>query len=115
MIKLELPLPPSINATYKSGKGVFYKSKESKKWAEDAAWIIASHGYGRPMIGMCSVSIRLDGLRVNADIDNRTKITLDALQAAGIIENDKLVYELHVYRGSGKAEKKAYVTVEKII
>ena len=29
---ITLTLPPSINATYKSGNGVFYKSAKAREW-----------------------------------------------------------------------------------
>ena len=34
--KATMPLPPGLNSTYKTGKGIFYSSAESKAWKEEA-------------------------------------------------------------------------------
>ncbi len=42
----------------------------------------------------------------NHDIDGLLKPVLDSLQAAGFIDNDKNILELHVFRAKKKNRKK---------
>ena len=44
IIEFEIPsLPPGINATYKTGRGGFYKSAEAVLWQQKASYIIGAH------------------------------------------------------------------------
>ena len=101
MLSIRIPLPCPLNRLYRS---VGYKMTISKdgraKRKEIAAEIWDTLG-GRPdpMTGDISVSMRFvmrDKRMV--DIDAYCKQGLDLLEFTGIIENDKQVTELHVYR-----------------
>lgn len=98
-IVLALSMPPSLNRTYKTGNGRFYKDDVANKWVTDALWNIKALKIPKLPKGRYSLSLTLHGLRKNADLDNRVKIVQDLLQASGIIENDKHIDRLHVYRG----------------
>lgn len=99
-IQFTLPMPPSINRTYKVGQGRFYKDNGATAWSTEAQWYMKAEGVQKLPEGRYGLSIWFDGLRKNADLDNRVKIIQDTLQAAGIIENDKHIDELHLYRGT---------------
>lgn len=119
MIKFTVPLPPPINQTYKSGrnpktgKAIFYKDKSAHKWLEAAIWEVklqtACQKLGK---GVYSVSIVLDGLHPLSDTDSYTKALFDLIQKSGVIENDRMIREHHVYEGQRGGEKRAHVTVE---
>jgi len=101
-----LPLPPSINQTYKKGRGKsgkqdnFYVSEEVKEWREQAGWEIKQAWKNRkPIDTLCSVDIRLY-LKRDRDLDNSTKLIFDLLEKQGVIENDILI---------GKAELTKFV------
>ncbi len=113
-ITLALPMPPSLNRTYKTGKGVFYKDAKASQWALNALWSIRAAGVPKLPAGRYSLSLTLHGLRKNSDLDNRVKAIQDVLQASGIIENDKHIDRLHVYRGLGGPPALVDILVELI-
>lgn len=96
-MRYTLPLPPSINSYWKRRRdGGVYKSPEANAWEHEAGYSIMDHKkYGTTGI---VVTCELYVGRVSSDIDNRIKILLDLLEKQGIVENDKQVMELHVYK-----------------
>lgn len=86
-----LPLPPSINATYRMGKGNFYKASTVKAWEAEAAWVMKTqltwHG---PLTGPVVVLITWY-LKRDRDVDAGMKVVLDLLQSQRVIENDNQV------------------------
>jgi len=93
-----LPMPPSINATYRSGLGNrWYKAPSARSW-ESLAWgeIMASSRL-KTILGGVSVEITMYCKR-DRDIDNGIKIVLDLLEKAKVIKNDRQVVSLYVYK-----------------
>jgi len=78
-------LPPSTNMTYKSGKGRFYKTTESKDWQTQAALPIGAahnlnpHDWAKKLLA-CSLFF-FDKSVLTWDIDGRIKPVLDCLSA----------------------------------
>lgn len=98
MIALDLPAPPSTNNLFLNmpGKGRI-KSPEYRAWMTEAGWNIASQRKGaETMHAPVAVEIRLRRPRANADLDNRSKAVLDALQNHLVIGNDNLVHDLRI-------------------
>lgn len=94
MVTLELPYPPSVNGIWRfSGKRA-YISKQYAAWKKEAgAWFMkqrAEKTIGTPIKGAFEVHIAFPTAkrRKNADLDNRIKPVLDALQEFKLIEND---------------------------
>ena len=94
MVTLELPYPPSVNGIWRfSGKRA-YISKQYAAWKKEAdAWFMkqrAEKTIGTPIKGAFDVHIAFPTgkRRKNADLDNRIKVVLDALQEFKLIEND---------------------------
>jgi len=107
------PWPPSVNHYYRSvslerGKGVrVYVSKEGKEYRKDAISALFPLPAGLPLRGRLAVSIDLYPPSNRAyDADNRLKPLLDAIEYAGIIENDEQFHEIHVYKTSSKNGKR---------
>lgn len=93
-----LPMPPSINATYRSGIGNrWYKAPTARSW-ESLAWgVIMASGKLKTILGGVEVAIYMYCKR-DRDIDSGIKIVLDLLEKARIIKNDRQVLKLDVYK-----------------
>ena len=98
---LELPFPPSLNTYYRNVRGRTLLSAKGRQYKQDvlAHVLTACKGQPRPMTGRLKVDIQLHFLtRRLCDIDNRPKAILDALEEAGVFENDSQVDVLTVER-----------------
>lgn len=95
---------PSKSNGYKIGNNRLYKSKELKNYER----IFANHinlglGDSREMIKEKFILEVWVYFRSNrSDLDNAAKIILDCLQNCGLIENDRLCEELHMYKDIDK-------------
>lgn len=98
-----LPLPPAINATYKTTrKGGFYKSTEAKDWEQESLWLLMKHPKALHKLTV-PVYVGLSYfLSRDRDIDSMIKITLDILQKSGHVKNDNLIEHLNVKKFTDK-------------
>lgn len=98
LVNLELPFPPTLNESYsgrKGGGGLFMTAK-AKAWKETAWYMLRSqlpHKH-KPIEGPLECHMRFVPPNRRGDADNRIKITLDALQAGGVIVNDRQIKRL---------------------
>lgn len=96
---LELPWPPSINKTWaprKNGRGM-YMTPTAKQWHKDANLLLRYQlGPHTAMQGRLKVVMALTPPKLSGDIDNRIKAVLDALQHAGVMQNDQQVKRLEI-------------------
>lgn len=85
--------PPSANAIWRNVNGRTLKSRIYRQWLKTAMHeILLQRDPGDiPLSGPVTVSISLKRMRKNADLDNRIKPTLDALEAGGAIVDDKQI------------------------
>lgn len=101
MDRIVLPKPVSVNALYRTtcrnGYASVYMSRRGKEWFNEAMSIIHSKRIKKHIDNDCIVYVWLYTCR-NGDIDNISKVSLDLLQHTGVIENDKQVVELHLYK-----------------
>lgn len=90
MIRLDLPMPPSLNGIYQNvaGRGRV-KTSAYRKWREQAGWEIVRQGRPSQPVGKYELQVALKKPRANADIDNRIKPIADALQQYRVIQDDK--------------------------
>jgi Holliday junction resolvase RusA-like endonuclease len=101
VIDLTLPLPPSVNQyqphANRGGRCVRYLSSEAKKFKSEVMALVdrenASQGILEPLRVILDIFPRD---RRRQDIDNRIKPCLDALQSAGVFEDDSQIVELVV-------------------
>lgn len=88
---------PSINNKYgynpKSGK--LYLNGPYREFKK----LLVSHCVDISIAGPYSVSIFIEGY---LDIDNAIKVTLDAIQEKGVIDDDKNVLELNIIKVPAK-------------
>lgn len=95
MLVFSIKMPPTANKIWRVRKGsVPYKSEEYRAWRTEAAWDIAAQRGGNSIEGPCKVEISARRPRANADLDNRIKPILDALQDGGAFANDNAVHEI---------------------
>lgn len=100
MLTLALPLPPSMNSYWlRSSRGIFL-SKAGKEFRQQVAEIIAEQRclkFGTSRLFM-AVRLCMRDKRAS-DLDNRLKALCDALEHAGIFDDDEQIDELRVLRG----------------
>lgn len=106
-VSLSLPLPPTINHYFgQSGKRRFIK-KAGVLFRE----LVYIECMNKRIEGRIKIHIDLwfpDKRRV--DIDNRIKSALDAMQDAGLFENDEQIDDLRIVRrGVDKEDPRAEV------
>jgi len=108
-----LPLPPSINATYKTGNGNFYKSKVAREWEEAAGWKIKRLKSSYNPTDRLYMQITFY-FQHDRDIDSGIKILLDLFQKMNVYPNDKMVYKLEVKKVMVKIKPHCEILLEVI-
>ena len=104
-------MPPSINATYRSGLGSrWYKAPTARIWENLACGTIMESGKPKTILGGVEVSIFMYCKR-DRDIDSGIKIVLDLLEKARIIKNDRQVMKLNVFKGYDADRPRCEVSV----
>ncbi len=108
-MKFILPLPPTLNATYKTrlGQHGLYKSAEAKAWQQEVEWKVKQK---KPLLGSIAVEINMY-LNRDRDIDSSLKLVLDTMADCGVYKNDSQVEILTVIKYKGK-EYKPYLGIE---
>jgi crossover junction endodeoxyribonuclease RusA len=88
---IALPMPPSMNAIWRYGKGRAFKSERYRVWlrAADNEFRL-HHKEWDAVIGHFRALITLNEKRRRGDADNKIKCVLDFCQRVGLIENDSL-------------------------
>lgn len=105
IVMLELPPPISVNALYRaivrpgSKHAINIKSEKYRDWIFGAGKILEEQ---RPGYVGGHYGLRIS-LPVNCrmDLDNSVKCVSDLLQSHNVIENDRLMQRLEVWRGAG--------------
>lgn len=122
VIDIEIPgIPSSVNTMYGQRFSAKYLKPAALNWKRAAVEYIklymAEHNTKAIMDGY----VRLELVYYmptfkRSDVDNRLKLTLDAIQASGIIKNDNQVVSLIVSKARAKGEPrtalKMYVAPE---
>jgi crossover junction endodeoxyribonuclease RusA len=98
---LKIPPPPSVNALFANvaGKGRV-RSGRYRQWATSAGWMLQSQRALWPTIAAgqpYSVALRLP-VDYRSDIDNAAKGPIDLLVSLGIVPDDRLMVDLHVFK-----------------
>ena len=106
-----LPWPPTVNTYWRHTKrGIHYVSKRGVQFRQDVA---AAVGKVKPLSERIAVRIVMCKPESGRwmDIDNGLKAILDALQHAGVYENDSQIDELSVRKGDPKDDGVVFVQV----
>jgi len=108
--------PISVNAARAAvkvrGKLRLITTAKARKWKEVATWELKSQRLNAPTItGPCEARIVLYLPTRAGDADNYVKLVLDAVQSAGIIENDRQVMSLTVSKEVDKMNPRVEITI----
>ena len=118
-VKLVLPWPPSVNHYYNMraiGKRIIrFIGKKGLEFRKEVKSIVI------PDLDLCNIFKKPNRLKVQVlihspdrrrrDIDNLQKSLLDALQHAGVYDDDTQIDELHIKRDVEDIVKNGQVTV----
>lgn len=97
MVTLNLPFPPSVNHAWGQNGSRKYLKKSGHEFRQKVSEAVQDAG--ARVEGRLAVFITLHApTRREYDIDNRIKAVLDALQCAGIFDDDEQVDVLWVMR-----------------
>lgn len=105
-VVIELPPPISVNALYRaivrsgSRVPVNIKSEKYRDWIVGAGQILEEQNPGH-VAGPYGLRISLP-VKCRMDLDNSVKCVSDLLQSHNVIENDRLMQRLEVWRGAGE-------------
>ena len=92
-----LPMPPSVNALWKTGNARMYRSAKYLAWMAECEGMLADKE--RPRINYpfaIDIAIGRPSKR-RMDIDNRVKAVMDILEREEIITDDCLCWHMTVY------------------
>ena len=100
MIEINLPWPPSVNHVWRRVGSKTLLSAEGRKYRESVGQHCLLHKIaGERLAGRLSVRILVSPPdKRRRDIDNLTKVPLDALTHAAVWEDDSQIDELYIRR-----------------
>ena len=109
---ITLQLPTSVNRTYKSGNGHFYKSQEARDWEEKATYALIKSGYRQKHKMIEGIlGLRIDFyLKRDRDCDSGIKLLMDFLQNK-VYRNDRQVKHLIVEKFEDKINPRVEITI----
>ena len=111
---ITLPLPPTINATYKRNSRSFYTSNEAKQWKQDAYFLVKKQWRKKPLAGKLYLAIWWY-LAHERDISSGLKILEDALQDAKVYLNDKQIYHEVLRKAFDKKNPRVEIEIEEMV
>lgn len=112
---LLLPFPPTTNTYWRTWKGRMILSARGRQYRTDVMAAILGNGKPNTFTGRLAVMIQFSPPdRRRRDLDNFTKGLLDALQHAGVYEDDSQIDDLHLKRGPIVEHGEALVIIEQV-
>ena len=94
-MRLELELPPSINAAYISSRGYGKRiySAEARSWMEYATIMVKSQWKKSPIDSFFDIDLHFYLKNKQSDSHNYKKLLFDALEHGGVCTNDKYILD----------------------
>lgn len=111
-VKLILPYPPSVNHLYANFRGRRIISAKGRKFKADIALLARRQG-AVVLSGDLSVTFRVFRPRKSGDLDNRLKISQDALKGI-CFADDKQIIEIHAFRFDDKTNPRIEIDLKEI-
>lgn len=105
-----LPYPISANRYWRNVNGRTLLSAEARQYKHDAFLYARRDDVTEPAEGPLSVTLVFYRPRKSGDLDNRIKVTLDALNGVAWKDDDQVV-EIHAYRRDDKHDPRVTVSV----
>lgn len=111
---LRMPMPPSLNRTYRGsmtgGHGSFLTEK-ARAWKAYAVTEIRRVGF-TPLHGRVLLDLVMHfATNARADLDNRKKLLLDAITLSGLWHDDSQIDRITVRRGVRDPKRLGFVMV----
>lgn len=108
-----LPMPPSANVYWRNvvirGVARTLVSEDAKNYKKEIGEL--AHRLGmRPAKGNVVITLQVYRNQASGDLDNRIKVTLDALRGIAF-EDDDQVTEIHAYRHDDKGNGRIVISV----
>ena len=108
-INFLLPFPPSANTYWRHNRGHVHVSAKARAYRQEIRIRCRMPG---PLTERLHILLQMHHWRKSGwDIDNHVKVLLDALEKAGVYENDEQVDRLSIQRGQ-HTKKPGLVCVE---
>jgi len=117
MIELTLPMPVSTNVYYRNVQGRTIISKAGRLYAQNVwSHVMTYHNHETPLLGRLSLEITLvEPDRRRRDLDNFCgKSLLDAMQKAGVYQDDSQIDLIKIVRGGIEKPGSVKVRIEEI-
>lgn len=115
MVIFDLPLPPSMNTYWRNFRGRTILSKAGRQFKSDVCECVIDQKVPKLGISRLKVLIYLHPKdRRKIDLDNRLKACLDAMQNAGVFDDDEQIDHLTIQRATIKSGGGATVAIEVI-
>lgn len=118
MVRLTLPLPPSVNELFVYVNGYGGKPRRVtanvyKAWQEAAAWSIKTQRLPSLDADRFAVTIRVPA-KMRGDVDNRLKAVLDALVSNRLTPDDRYAWRVSIERDAAVPAGEAHITIEEV-
>ena len=114
ILRVELPVPPSLNNAYanRKGGGGRYPTKVHREWKITAGWWLKGAKLGK-IVGPYKFTILLP-LNLRGDVSNRIKLAEDLLVEHGITPDDQYAAIVISHRIEGVPPGKCLIIVEAV-
>lgn len=116
MTEIELPWPPSVNHVWRRVGSKTILSADGRKYRETVGQhCLIRKIAGARISGRLSVKILVNPPdRRRRDIDNLTKVPLDALTHAGVWDDDSQIDELYIRRNAITAGGRITIQIQQL-
>lgn len=115
MVIFDLPLPPSMNTYWRNFRGRTILSKAGRKFKADVSEAVIAQNVPKLGISRLKVLIYLHPRdKRKIDLDNRLKACLDAMQDAGVYDDDEQIDYLTIQRAAIKSGGGVTIAIEVI-
>lgn len=118
MITLTLPVPPSMNAYWRSitinGRARVLISREGRTYQKLVGNACLLANVGEPTTKPIAITARIYRPAKRGDLDNYAKSLLDSLKARAFADDSQVV-EMHLFRHDDKANPRAEVEISEIL
>ena len=116
MLDLHLPYPPSVNRAWRMVNGRMLLSRQGRAYRKEVCALLGGNGPRKPpsggRIALCMDAFPPDKRR--RDLDNIQKPVLDALEHAGVYEDDSQIDLLITRRRQRTDGGRLHVRVEEL-
>ena len=112
-LELELPFPPSVNTYWRRRGSRYFITEKGKQYRDSVRWIVKSAPRRSSLVGNLEVHLAvLMPDKRRRDLDNLLKAPLDALEHAGVYEDDSQIQALSIWNVGCEAPGRIQVRIQ---